>query len=174
MHAAIRRTCGRLYPFCRKIASGVPHGGNAPPPALVAAVQSVILPPPEVKRPRFKRPDVRRNGATMQDAVTTIAVTSQSGRADAAGRLRLIGRNVFPFVVVGALWEIVAWAGIFPRRLFQPLEEVALSFVNLTVAGILPHHAIETVIRLLTGFSLAAVIGVTVGVLMGRSRPAED
>jgi len=110
----------------------------------------------------------------MQDAVTTIAVTSQSGRADAAGRLRLIGRNVFPFVVVGALWEIVAWADIFPRRLFPTLEEVALSFVNLTVAGILPHHAIETVIRLLTGFSLAAVIGVTVGVLMGRSRPAED
>ena len=110
----------------------------------------------------------------MQDAVTTIAVTSQSGRADAAGRLRLIGRNVFPFVVVGALWEIVAWAGVFPRRLFPTLEEVALSFVNLTVAGILPHHAIETVIRLLTGFSLAAVIGVTVGVLMGRSRPAED
>src|SRR3974390_2983618 len=162
MHAAIRRTCGRLYPFCRKIASGVPHGGNAP------------LPPPEVKRPRFKGPDGRRNGATRQDAVTTIAVTSQSGRADAAGRLRLIGRNVFPFVVVGALWEIVAWADIFPRRLFPTLEEVALSFVNLTVAGILPHHAIETVIRLLTGFSLAAVIGVTVGVLMGRSRPAED
>jgi NitT/TauT family transport system permease protein len=110
----------------------------------------------------------------MQDAVTTIAVTSQSGSADAAGRLRLIGRNVFPFVVVGALWEIVAWADIFPRRLFPTLEEVALSFVNLTVAGILPHHAIETVIRLLAGFSLAAVIGVTVGVLMGRSRRAED
>ncbi len=110
----------------------------------------------------------------MQDAVTTIAVTSQSGRAEAAGRLRLIGRNVFPFMVVGALWEIVAWADIFPRRLFPTLEEVALSFVNLTVAGILPHHAIETVIRLLTGFSLAAVIGVTVGVLMGRSRRAED
>lgn len=109
----------------------------------------------------------------MQDAVTTISVSTDSGRS-AGDRLRLIWRNIFPFVVVGALWEIVAWAGIFPRRLFPTLEEVALSFMQLTVAGILPHHAIETVIRLLTGFSLAAMIGVTVGVLMGRSRRAED
>ena len=58
------------------------------------------------------------------------------------------------------IWEIVAWAGVFPHRLFPTLEEVALSFVQLTVAGILPHHAIETVIRLLSGFALAAVFGV--------------
>ena len=57
---------------------------------------------------------------------------------------------MFPFVVVGTIWEIVAWAGVFPHRLFPTLEEVALSFVRLTVAGILPHHAIETVIRLLS------------------------
>ena len=95
--------------------------------------------------------------------------------ASAGGeRLRLIARNAFPFMVVGAIWEIVAWAGVFPHRLFPTLEEVALSFVQLTVSGILPHHAIETVIRLLSGFALAAVFGVTIGVLMGRSRRAED
>ena len=77
-------------------------------------------------------------------------------------------------MVVGGIWEIVAWAGVFPRRLFPTLEEVALSFFQLTVSGILPHHAIETVIRLLSGFTLAAVFGVTIGVLMGRSRRAED
>ncbi|HLA20913.1 MAG TPA: ABC transporter permease, partial [Pseudolabrys sp.] len=76
--------------------------------------------------------------------------------------------------VVGTIWEIVAWMGIFPHRLFPTLEEVALSFVQLTMAGILPHHAIQTVIRLLTGFALAASVGVTIGVLMGRSRRAED
>jgi NitT/TauT family transport system permease protein len=108
----------------------------------------------------------------MQDAVT-IAITpappSRSGE-----RLRAVVRNAFPFLVVGGLWEIVAWAGVFPRRLFPTLEEVASSFVRLTIDGILPHHAIETVIRLLSGFALAAAIGVTVGVLMGRSRRAED
>jgi len=110
----------------------------------------------------------------MQEAVTTIAVTTAPEPVAGNERWRALARNVFPFVVVGTIWEIVAWAGLFPHRLFPTLEEVALSFVELTVAGILPHHAIQTVIRLLTGFALAAIIGVTIGVLMGRSRRAED
>ena len=111
--------------------------------------------------------------AAMQDAVTTIAATSGSV-AQGGERLRLIWRNIFPFIVVGAIWEIVAWTGVFPRRLFPTLEEVAASFVHLTVTGILPHHAFDTLVRLLTGFALAALIGVSLGVLMGRSRRAED
>lgn len=111
----------------------------------------------------------------MQDAVSTIAVTAESGLARRNGeRLRVIWRNVFPFLVVGALWEIVARMGVFPQRLFPTLEEVAASFVQLTLSGILPHHAIETVIRLLSGFALAGVFGTAIGVLMGRSRKAED
>jgi ABC-type nitrate/sulfonate/bicarbonate transport system permease component len=39
---------------------------------------------------------------------------------------------------------------------------------------VLPHHALDTVLRLLAGFALAAVVGVAIGVLMGRSRAAED
>jgi NitT/TauT family transport system permease protein len=109
----------------------------------------------------------------MQDAVTALPAAGDTGPS-VGERLRLIWRNAFPFVVVGALWEIVAWLGIFPRRLFPTLEEIAAAFVRLTVSGILPHHAIETLVRLLTGFALAAVVGVTIGVLMGRSRRAED
>ena len=110
----------------------------------------------------------------MQDA-TTIAV-SVPERAESAGRerLRLIVRNIFPFAVVGFIWEIIALAGVFPRRLFPTLEDVASSFVQLTISGILPHHAIDTIIRLLSGFALAGIFGVTIGVLMARSRRAED
>jgi len=110
----------------------------------------------------------------MQDT-TTIAVSAPE-RTESAGRerLRLIIRNIFPFAVVGGIWEIVARAGIFPRRLFPTLEDVASSFVHLTISGILPHHSIDTVIRLLSGFALAGIFGVTIGVLMARSRRAED
>ena len=110
----------------------------------------------------------------MQDA-TTIAVSAPE-RAESAARerLRLIVRNIFPFAVVGGIWEIVALAGFFPRRLFPTLEDVASSFVHLTISGILPHHAIDTIIRLLSGFALAGIFGVTIGVLMARSRRAED
>jgi NitT/TauT family transport system permease protein len=110
-------------------------------------------------------------GQPMQDAVTTVVVDRGPVLPE---RWRLVARTLFPFIVVAAIWEIIAWAGVFPRRLFPPLEEVAASFVHLTMTGILPRHAIETIIRLLTGFALAGVVGVTIGVLMGRSRRAED
>ena len=85
-----------------------------------------------------------------------------------------IGRNMFPFAVVLSLWEIVAHLGLFPRRLFPPLEDVATALVHLTVTGVLPHHAVETLARLLAGFAMAAVIGVAIGIAMARSRRAED
>ena len=87
---------------------------------------------------------------------------------------RIAWQNTFPFLVVGALWEVVAWLGVFPRQLFPPIEDIVVRFVGLAASGILEHHAIETLLRLIAGFGLAAVAGVTVGVLMGRSRRAED
>jgi ABC-type nitrate/sulfonate/bicarbonate transport system permease component len=38
----------------------------------------------------------------------------------------------------------------------------------------LPRHALDTVVRLIAGFSLAAAAGVAIGISMGRSRRAED
>src|SRR5262245_65546430 len=89
-------------------------------------------------------------------------------------RWRVVLRNAFPFVVVGAIWEIVARSHVFPPRLFPPLEAIGATLVRLTASGILPHHAFDTLLRLFAGFSLAAIIGVAIGILMGRSRLAED
>jgi NitT/TauT family transport system permease protein len=107
-----------------------------------------------------------------QDAVSRAAIPSGFFAEDS--RLRVIWRNLFPFLVVGAIWEITAHLGVFPARLFPTIEEIATAFVRLTLDGILPHHALETVLRLLAGFGLAAVIGVSIGIAMGRSRLAED
>ncbi len=109
----------------------------------------------------------------MQDAAT-IVMPAAPAATPAAERLRAFARNAFPFLVVGALWEIVAWARLFPRQLFPTLEEIARALVDLTLSGILLHHAIETILRLLSGFALAAIFGVAIGMLMGRSRRAED
>lgn len=87
---------------------------------------------------------------------------------------RTPARTAIPFIVVFGLWELVARLGIFPKRLFPTLEEVAETFVRLTAEGILPHHVIETVMRLVAGFALAALVGIGIGVMMGRSRRAED
>jgi NitT/TauT family transport system permease protein len=92
----------------------------------------------------------------------------------AGGILVRTARNALPFIVVGAIWEIVAHLGVFPAQFFPPLEAVAAVFVRLTRNGVLPHHTLDTLIRLVVGFALAAVVGVGIGVLMGRSRRAED
>ena len=89
-------------------------------------------------------------------------------------RWRTIWRNVFPFLVLGAVWEAVARAGVFPARLFPSIEAIAAAFWRLTRDGILPHHALDTLVRLGAGFALAAVAGVAIGIAMGRSRRAED
>jgi NitT/TauT family transport system permease protein len=108
----------------------------------------------------------------MQD-VATIAV-GPAREARWTERLRIIARNAFPFIVVGAIWEIVARSGTFPRKLFPTLEDIARASIDLTASGVLPHHAFDTVVRLLSGFGIAAIIGLSIGVLMGRSRRAED
>jgi NitT/TauT family transport system permease protein len=110
----------------------------------------------------------------MQNAVTSVVVSEGTTVGRSGERLRIAARNVFPFLVVGGIWEIIARAGIFPHRLFPNIEEIVVSFVQLTVSGILPHHTLDTLMRLFSGFGLAAAAGVTIGVLMGRSRLAED
>ena len=56
----------------------------------------------------------------MQDAVSTIAVADADSRsARGVERLRLIWRNVFPFLVVAVLWEIVARLGA-PSVVHEP------------------------------------------------------
>ena len=75
---------------------------------------------------------------------------------------------------MGAIWEFVARSGAFPPRLFPPLEVVAATLVRLTISGILPHHALETLLRLAAGFGIAALAGVAIGIAMGRSKRAEE
>jgi ABC-type nitrate/sulfonate/bicarbonate transport system permease component len=109
---------------------------------------------------------------------SSVAVTAAAPPASALtgedARWRVAARTAFPFLVAGALWEIVARLGVFPPRLFPSLEVVAATLVGMTANGTLPTHAVHTVARLLGGFALAAVLGVGIGFAMGRARRAED
>jgi NitT/TauT family transport system permease protein len=112
----------------------------------------------------------------MHDVSPAIAArpSGVSQSATWAARWRAIAQTACPFVVVAALWEIVARLQIFPPRLFPSLEAIAATFVRLSASGVLPHHVFDTGLRLVAGFALAAIAGVVVGILMGRSRLAED
>ena len=113
----------------------------------------------------------------MSDLAPTVApgaLATGTPAVPGESRWQVMVRTAMPFVVVGLLWEITAHLGVFPRKLFPPLEEVASAFVRLSAAGILPHHVLDTLVRLLAGFALATIAGVAIGIAMGRSRRAED
>jgi NitT/TauT family transport system permease protein len=109
----------------------------------------------------------------MADITATPTQLATTGSSENA-RWRALWRNVFPFLVVLGLWEAVAYSGIFPPRLFPPLEVIGATLVRLTTSGILPHHLLDTILRLFAGFALAAVFGVAIGIMMGRFRLAEN
>jgi ABC-type nitrate/sulfonate/bicarbonate transport system permease component len=81
---------------------------------------------------------------------------------------------VAPFLLIAVVWEAVAYAGVFPQKLFPPLQTVAITLWDLTVRGIIWANTEGTLLRLILGFLLAAVVGVAVGILMGRFRLVED
>ncbi|MGQ0525965.1 MAG: ABC transporter permease [Betaproteobacteria bacterium] len=94
------------------------------------------------------------------------------------GRVKTLGANagwlIAPFLVVGTVWEIVARAGIFPPKLFPSLATVFEAFVRLSASGLLWANTEGTLVRLALGFLLAAVVGVLLGIAMGRYRLVED
>jgi NitT/TauT family transport system permease protein len=108
----------------------------------------------------------------MRDVTETENFTA--GGARDSHIFRRVWRNTYPFIVVGALWEALAHLSIFPAQFFPPLETIAAAFARLSATGVLPHHALDTLIRLIVGFTFAACFGIAAGVLMGRSRRAED
>jgi NitT/TauT family transport system permease protein len=110
----------------------------------------------------------------MADAVATPELAAHTAPRPSESRWRGFARTAFPFLVVGVIWEVLAHSGLFPPRLFPPVEAIVTAFVRLTVSGVLPHHALDSLLRLVSGFALAAVIGVSVGIAMGRSQFAED
>jgi len=116
-----------------------------------------------------------RNGMveTAPRISASVAVPA-AAHARGESRAAVVARTAFPFLVLALAWEVTAQLGVFPPRLFPPLEQVAAALVRLTGDGILPHHVLDTLIRLLAGFALAALSGIAIGFAMGRSRWAED
>lgn len=85
-----------------------------------------------------------------------------------------IGLPLLTFAVIAAAWEIVATYGGFPPKLVPGLGVIAETLVRLAGDGVLLAATLATLYRLVTGFVLAAAIGLVVGMAMGRRQWVED
>jgi NitT/TauT family transport system permease protein len=83
-------------------------------------------------------------------------------------------RAATSIVIVAALYEAIARSGYFAPALMPTLETIAHTFAGMIMDGSMFMHAGFTLYRVLSGFALAVVLGMPLGVLMGRYRRVEE
>lgn len=82
-------------------------------------------------------------------------------------------RAVFALVLLAGAYEATARSGQFPPTLLPTLEKIGATLVGMLSDGSMIAHASSTLWRVLVGFSIAALIGIPLGILMARFGPVE-
>ena len=84
--------------------------------------------------------------------------------------IRKIAAASYSIGLVAIVWELVARAGVVPFFFLPPLSVIARTFVAQVVDGVLVSEAWLTLFRAMSGFAIAIVVGVTLGIGMARFR----
>jgi ABC-type nitrate/sulfonate/bicarbonate transport system permease component len=82
-------------------------------------------------------------------------------------------RRLLPFVFVGAVlvaWEAAARSGLWSKILFPSLGNIAQELLLFFTRSASLMEAWTSLYRALGGFAAAAVLGIFLGILMGRSK----
>jgi len=83
-------------------------------------------------------------------------------------------RATVTIVIAAALYEAVARTGTFPPALMPTLPKVAIALWGSLMDGSMIGHAAGTLYRVLSGLGIAVVVGIPLGILMGRFKPIEN
>ena len=112
--------------------------------------------------------------------MTAATLSGRVGRRAARGAASVL-RNWLLFAILVVVWEFAARAG--GSKFFPPPTEIAVSAAKLWFTGPASHLFLTDAVfdnvfpslgRMLGGWSLAAVVGIVLGVLIGRSARAMD
>ncbi|GAA1488640.1 ABC transporter permease [Brachybacterium sacelli] len=100
--------------------------------------------------------------------------TLEAARAHRAQEKRLRSRDLAlsiaaPIVLI-VLWEVCARALIIDPRFFPPPTRILAAGAEMIRSGELWKHTGPTLMRLVVGGGLGAIVGIVVGLLMGSSR----
>ncbi|MBI2525764.1 MAG: ABC transporter permease [Candidatus Rokubacteria bacterium] len=89
-----------------------------------------------------------------------------------AERLSAVSTFAFPFVVLVAIWALVAAAGLYPNYIFPSPVEVGRTVIRTLGDGSLLRHVAASLFRLGLGFAAGCAIGFPLAVLIGINRTA--
>jgi NitT/TauT family transport system permease protein len=77
------------------------------------------------------------------------------------------------FIVAGIVWEVFARSGLFSTALTPSLVDVGAALGQQVASGRIFLHIGYTLWRIVIGLGLACLVGIPIGMLMGRFRFAE-
>ena len=89
-------------------------------------------------------------------------------------RARTFWRSIAGFAVVLGAWQLLATIGWINAVLLPSPLRVVETFAELLKDGTLMRHVAASIERVLVGFMLAAVVGLTFGVILGWFRTLSD
>lgn len=89
-------------------------------------------------------------------------------------RMRSFLRAAVTLALAAAVYEALARSGWFAPALMPTLPKVAGTLVSVLADGSMLGHAAATLYRVLFGLSLAVVVALPLGILMGRFRAVEN
>lgn len=108
----------------------------------------------------------------------TVASKTRPSRGGVARRLRraLLSAvtKTIALVLLLALWEIAPRAGLVDATFLPPFSEVVRALVDLAGNGQLAANTEASLVRSLSGFVLAVLVAVPLGVLIGWYKPVSD
>lgn len=84
--------------------------------------------------------------------------------------VRRLSTTLLPLLILMALWEVLSRSGWVSARLMPSLVLIGQAFRDELLSGMLLFHASASLLRALSGFGLAVVVGIVLGVLMARVR----
>lgn len=112
---------------------------------------------------------IRHSGASEAEAIL-----ARVRQAEPRSTARRLFDTIGPFVAIGAVllgWEITVRSDAVIDFLLPSIAVVATRIFEDVITGRFFENLVLTVYRALIGFSLSAIVGVTIGILISQFRP---
>ncbi|MFC4535817.1 ABC transporter permease [Sphaerisporangium dianthi] len=113
-------------------------------------------------------------GTSTPEAALAGDTASRSAASRAAARAALLLRRSLALLLLAAAWELLPRAGAVDQVFVPPLSEVLIAWYDLLAGGRLVEHFQASLIRSVSGFGLAIVLAIPLGLAIGWYRPVAD
>lgn len=97
-----------------------------------------------------------------------------NARSSAQVRLSSVAWYLFPFAVLVAVWHLISASGVLPRIWLPSPLAVLAALQDLVASGQYVRSIESSLSKLLVGYCVSVVVGVSLGVLLGVRRSLAD